>query len=72
MHKIRGEGVTDIVCKMHLSVLTICLKYYNIVAIISDETVYCQVQKEQIIDFRRGFVGLQQICPACSRQFVRL
>ena len=47
-------------------------KYYNIVAIISDETVYCKVQKEQIIDFRRGFAGLQQICSACSRQFVRL
>ena len=71
MHKIRG-GVTDIVCKIHILVLTICLKYYNLVAIISDETVYCKVQKEQIIDFRRGFAGLQQICSACSRQFVRL
>lgn len=72
MHKIRGGGVTDIAYKMHISVLIICLKYYNIVAIISDETVYCKVQKEQIIDFRRGFAGLQQICSACSRQFVRL
>ena len=71
MHKILG-GVTDIAYKMHISVLIICLKYYNIATIISDETVYCQVQKEQIIDFRRGFAGSQQICSACSRQFVGL
>ena len=48
---------------MHLSVLTICLKYYNLVAIISDETVYCQVQKEKISRFPRGITDLQKIHP---------